>query len=318
VRNDLYAHGASCRESGLIISSGGEKVKSLCRQPWPIEDNTEFGNEQIGPDIGPMLAKGLLTGYAKGARMGSLSGGTPMTDGLRVTRKSLLDGARQVEGVAVVIDVYRAFTSAALMVYLGASKLILLADPEQVLRLKREEGCLAVGEVDGKKVPGFDAGNSPHRILAAGRDLFAGRTVAQRTTAGVAGAVAAARTADAVILGSYLTAAATARYLQALSPCPATVTLVAMGSGGQEASPEDETCADYLEHLLTGRPYDHAAALREVVAHEATQKFLRGNRAHYPPPDPIYCLQRDLFDFVLVAVQEGGRLVARRVDVPRD
>ncbi len=239
-----------------------------------------------------------------------------MTAGLRVTRKSLLDGARQAEGVAVVIDVYRAFTSAAFMAYLGASRLILLAGAGDVLRLKQEEGCLAVGEVDGKMVPGFDAGNSPHRILAAGRDLFAGRTVAQRTTAGVTGAVAAAQTADAVILGSYLTAAATARYLQSLSPRPATVTLVAMGSVGQEASPEDEACSDYLEHLLTGRPYDHVAALREVVAHEATQRFLRGDQAHYPPPDPIYCLQLDLFDFALVAAQEGGRLVARRVDVP--
>ncbi len=234
-----------------------------------------------------------------------------------VTRNALLSGARRAEGVAVVIDVYRAFTSAALMAYLGAEKLILVAEAEEVLRLKREEGCLAVGEVDGRPVAGFDAGNSPYRILAAGRDLFAGRTVAQRTTAGVAGAVAAARTADAVVLGSYLTAAATAHYLQMLSPRPEVVTLVPMGSGGQGASPEDEACADYLEHLLTGRPYDHAAALHNVVAHEATQKFLRGDQAHYPAQDPIFCLQRDLFDFVLVAVQEGGRLVARRVDVPQ-
>lgn len=240
-----------------------------------------------------------------------------MTGKLRVMRKSLLDGARQAEGVAVVIDVYRAFTSAALMAYLGASRLILLADVEDVLRLKQEEGYLAAGEVDGETVPGFDEGNSPHRILAAGRDLFAGRTVVQRTTAGVAGAVAAARTAEVVILGSYLMAAAIARYVEILSPRPELVTLVAMGDAGQQTSPEDEACADYLEHLLTGRPYDHAAALRKVVAHEATRKFLRGDRAHYPAPDPIYCLQRDLFDFVLVAVHEGGRLVARQVHVPR-
>lgn len=239
-----------------------------------------------------------------------------MISNLHVTRQSLLSGARRARGIAVVIDVYRAFTSAALMAYLGAETLVLLAEPGDVLRLKREEDCLAVGEVDGRKVEGFDLGNSPHHILAAGRELFAGRTVAQRTSAGVTGAVAAARGAKAVILGSYATAAATARYLRGLSPRPEAVTLVAMGSGGEEPSPEDEACADYLEHLLTGRPYDHARALYEVVSHEATQKFLRGDQAHYPPPDPIYCLQRDLFDFVLVAVQQEGRLVARRVDVP--
>ena len=233
---------------------------------------------------------------------------------MHILRKSLLAGAHQAEGVAVVIDVYRAFTSATLMTHLGAEKIILLAEPEAVLKLKREKGYLAVGEVDGKKVPGFELGNSPSRILAAGRDFFAGRTVAQRTSAGVTGAVAAARRSDVVILGSYVTAAAIARYIGGLSPPPEVVSLVAMGADGQEVTPDDEACADYLEHLLTDRPYDHTAALRRVVEHECTQKFLRGDQPHFPPTDPLYCLQRDVFDFVLVAAQEDGQLVARRID----
>jgi 2-phosphosulfolactate phosphatase len=234
----------------------------------------------------------------------------------RILRKSLLAGAREAEGVAVVIDVLRAFTSAALMMHLGVEKIILLARPEAVLELKAEKGYLAVGEVDGRMVPGFDVGNSPSRILAAGRSFFSGRTVAQRTSAGVTGAVAAARRSDVVILGSFVTAAAVARYIQRLSPPPAAVSLVAMGAGGKEVTPDDEACADYIEHLLTGRPYDHAAALRRIVEHECTQKFLRGDRAHFPPADPIYCLQRDLFDFVVVATPEKEQLVTRRILVP--
>jgi len=233
----------------------------------------------------------------------------------RIRRKSLLAGAREAEGVAIVIDVLRAFTCAAYMVHLGAREIVLLAEPEEVLALKRAEGALAVGEVGGQMVPGFDLGNSPASILAAGRDLFAGRTVAQRTSAGVTGAVAAARRSDLVILGSYVTASAIARYIEGRRPRPEVVTLVAMGLAGTEPSPDDEACADYLEHLLAGRPYDHVAALQRVVEDECTQKFLRGDRPHYPPADPVYCLQRDLFDFVLVARQEGARLVARRVDV---
>jgi 2-phosphosulfolactate phosphatase len=233
----------------------------------------------------------------------------------RVLRKNLLVGARQAEGIAVVIDVFRAFTSAALMMHLGVKKIILLAEPEAVLKLKREEGYLAVGEVGGKKVPGFDVGNSPSRILATGRRFFAGRAVAQRTSAGVTGAVAAARRSEALILGSFVTAGAIARYVQRLSSPPGVVSLVAMGNRGLEVTPDDEACADYLEHLLTGRPYDHVAALRRVVEHECTQKFLRGDRDCYPPADPLFCLQRNLFDFVIVAAQENGRLVARRIDV---
>jgi 2-phosphosulfolactate phosphatase len=236
---------------------------------------------------------------------------------LRVLRLSLLAGAREARGVAVVIDVLRAFTCAALMAHLGAEQIILLADPEDILRLKRESGCLAVGEAGGRRVPGFDLGNSPSEILAAGRELFAGRTVAQRTSAGVTGAVAASEHADQVILGSFVTAGAIARYIRALAPPPQAISLVAMGLAGQEASPDDEVCADYIEHLLTSRPYDHLAALQRVIGHECTQKFLRGDQAHFPPADPLYALQRDLFDFVLVATVENGQLIARRVDVPQ-
>jgi 2-phosphosulfolactate phosphatase len=206
----------------------------------------------------------------------------------------------------------RAFTCAAVMFHLGVEELVLLAEPEEVLALKREQGVLAVGEVSGRKVAGFDLGNSPSRILAAGREFFAGRKVAQRTSAGVTGAVAAAGRSEVVILGSYVTAAAIARYIQTLAPPPAVVSLVAMGAGGRDVTPDDEACADYVEHLLTGQPYDHVAALRRVVEHECTQKFLRGDQEHFPAADPLYCLQRDVFDFVILATLESGRLVARK------
>ena len=235
---------------------------------------------------------------------------------LRVLRKRLLSGAAAAEGVTVVIDVLRAFTSAAFMVHLGAEKIVLLAEPEEVLRFKAKTGALAVGEVGGRMVSGFDLGNSPARILGAGEDLFAGRTVAMRTSAGITGAVAAARCAEQIILGSYVTAHATARYLQGLSPPPDTVSLIAMGNAGRESTPDDEGCASYLEHLLTGAPYNHTTTLQQIVEHECVHKFLRGDQAHFPPADPVYCLQRDLFDFCLVAQWEEGFLVARRIDVP--
>lgn len=240
-----------------------------------------------------------------------------MSPGLRVLRKRLLSGAREAGGVAVVIDVLRAFSSAACMMHHGADRIVLMAEPEELLRFKSETGALAVGEIGGKMVDGFDLGNSPSRILAAGRRLFSGRTVAQRTSAGVTGALAAVRAADQVILSSYLTASATARYLLGLSPQPDAVSLIAMGNAGREMTPDDEGCASYLEHLLTGAPYSHLSALQEIIEHECAQKFLRGDRDHFPPADPVYCLQRDLFDFVLAAQMEEGLLVARRIDVPK-
>jgi 2-phosphosulfolactate phosphatase len=115
-----------------------------------------------------------------------------MSHPLRVVRKSLLAGAQEAEGLAVIIDVLRAFTCAAFMMHLGAERVVLLAGPEAALDLKPEQGYLAVGEVEGKMVPGFDLDNSHSQSLTAGRALFAGRTVAQRTSAGVTGALATA------------------------------------------------------------------------------------------------------------------------------
>jgi 2-phosphosulfolactate phosphatase len=238
-----------------------------------------------------------------------------MVYSMNILRKRLLAGARQAEGVAVVIDVFRAFTSAAVMFYLGVEKILLQADPREALELKRTTGYLAAGEVDGKDIPGFDLGNSPSRMLTLDRAFFEGKTVIQRTSAGVLGAIAACQRADQVILASYVIAKATASYIRRLSPQPETISLVAMGNAGSRSTPDDEGCADYLEHLLTGKAYDHLAALQAIMADECAQAFLRGDRAYLPPADAVYCLQRDLFDFALVVGWENGRPVTRRENV---
>jgi len=187
----------------------------------------------------------------------------------------------------VVIDVLRAFTSAAFMVYLGVEKIILFADPDEVLEISHKEGTIAVGEVGGKKVKGFDLGNSPTQILSAGREYLLGRTVALRSTAGVQGALAASQNSDMVILGSYVTAKAISSFLEQ-SPQPARVSLAAMGDGDKVSTPDDEACADYIEHLLLGKSYNPIQALQEIFNHEFTQIYLSGDEEHFPITDVVY------------------------------
>jgi 2-phosphosulfolactate phosphatase len=230
---------------------------------------------------------------------------------LNVLRTSLAKGAAGARGTAVVIDVFRAFTCAPLFLHLGVSRLVLEADPGQATALRRAHAdWILAGEVNEVPIEGGDLSNSPSEILRKGRAFFQGRTLVHRTTAGVTGATAALGSADEVLLGSFVTARATARYIAERDP--GTVTLVAMGSRAAEPSPEDEACADYLEHLLTGRAYDHLSALKEILFDPAAGKFLRGGRAHLPPEDPVLCLQRDLFDVVLGAEMDNGRVIVRR------
>jgi 2-phosphosulfolactate phosphatase len=232
---------------------------------------------------------------------------------MEVLRTRLARGAAEARGTAVIIDVFRAFTCAPLFVHLGVSRLILEADPAEATALRRANpDWLLAGEVNEVPIEGGDLSNSPSEILRRGGDFFRGRTLVHRTTAGVTGATAALGQADEVLLGGFLTAGATARCI--LERNPAAVTLVAMGSRASEPSPEDEACAAYLEHLLTGRTYDHLASVREILFHPAARKFLRGDKPYLPPEDPVLCLQRDLLDMALGIELEDGRVVVRRRD----
>lgn len=228
---------------------------------------------------------------------------------MRIRRLSLGSGAAAAEGVAVVIDVFRAFTCEPLLFHYGVREIILEGDIAVCLAI--EGDFIRIGEQNELPIEGFDLVNSPSLIMERGREFFRGRRIIHRTTSGVTGALAASRQADEVLLASYVNARATANYLTSIKP--PTVSIVAMGIRSQTPAPEDERCGDYLEHLLAGRPYDHADALREIIADETAQKFLRGDKPYLPREDPAICLQRDLFDIVLGLDMRGGY----RVSVPR-
>jgi 2-phosphosulfolactate phosphatase len=232
-----------------------------------------------------------------------------------VHRRSLLSGAAGARGVAVIIDVLRAFSCAALMFRYGITDLVLVRTPDEALVYRdRHPGSLAAGEVKGEKVKGFDLGNSPRDIVEKGHEFFRGRTVALRSSAGTQGALEASATADRIVLGSYMTAAATARYIQAAGSPGAAATIVAMGFEGVERSVEDERCGDYLEHLLTGSPYDHMAALWECMNEPSIAKSLNGDHSYRSREDIILALQRDIFDFALVGGLANGQVRVTRVD----
>jgi 2-phosphosulfolactate phosphatase len=73
---------------------------------------------------------------------------------------SLLDGAAQATGAVAIIDVFRAFTTAAVVLANGASKITMVRSVEEALAL-RDSGFAQVcmGEVGGRAPAGSDFGN---------------------------------------------------------------------------------------------------------------------------------------------------------------
>ncbi len=226
---------------------------------------------------------------------------------LNIRVDSLIEGAERAVGTVVIIDVFRAFTTAAVAFANGAAKIIMVRDVEEALALRAAGvGHLCMGEVGGRAPPGFDFGNSPFELSQA--DLE-GRTVLQRTSAGTQGIVAAKR-ATRLYAGSLVTATATARAV--LRQSPEEVTLVAMGLDGTRRSDEDELCAIHLRNLLQGRPGNPSGTRDVILAGPQIPAFHDPAKPHLHPADLDIALDIDRYDFSVRIGFEDGRLVARK------
>ena len=93
---------------------------------------------------------------------------------MQIETLDLIEGAKQARGLAVIIDVFRAFSTACYVVRNGAEEIIPVGDVELAYQLKEENpGCVLMGERKGQKLPGFDYGNSPTEIETVG---FSGKS----------------------------------------------------------------------------------------------------------------------------------------------
>ncbi len=226
---------------------------------------------------------------------------------MQVELGSLIRGAQEARGVVIIIDVFRAFTTAAIAFDRGARSITLVAEAEDALELYRRGGHdILMGEVDGRRPDGFDLGNSPYE--ASSYD-FSGKTVIQSTRAGTVG-VAAAAAADTIYLGSFVVAQATVDAVRAENP--GLVTVVAMGDQGRVRSDEDEHCALFLRNLLEGRSPDAPSAAKLIMEGGATVKFFDPSQPQYHPKDVELALEVNRYPFAMKVSRENGLLVARK------
>lgn len=222
---------------------------------------------------------------------------------MRIVRERLIEGAARAEGVVVVVDVIRAFTTAAFALAAGPRELRLLSTVEAALAAKAlEPGAFLMGEEGGAPPAGFDHGNSPALLpVRALRDLV----VLQRTGSGTRCAVAATK-ASHLYAVSLVVAQATARTVASLSPRLVTI----VESGGADEG--DDAVADHVEGLLRGEPPPVAETLRRVRECRAAREIAERGRAHSPPQDIACCTSLDTFDFAIRVERREDVVVARR------
>jgi 2-phosphosulfolactate phosphatase len=92
------------------------------------------------------------------------------------------DGPLPAGTTAVIVDVLRATSTLTAALAHGAAGVLAASSPEEAFALKRRHpAALVCGERDGRKVPGFDLGNSPYEY---GAEIVAGRMLIFASTNG--------------------------------------------------------------------------------------------------------------------------------------
>lgn len=124
----------------------------------------------------------------------------------------LLPGLTSTEelggGTVVVVDVLRATTTIIHALAAGATKVVPLLEVDHALEMKGKlPGVVLGGERGGKKISGFDLGNSPAEYTRAS---VGGKTLVFTTTNGTR-ALQLCRHASSVLLGSFVNFSAICR-----------------------------------------------------------------------------------------------------------
>ena len=208
----------------------------------------------------------------------------------------------------VVVDVLRAFTTAAWVFDGGARLLALAATDDDALAVKASLGSDALAIKDFPQTEGFDLGNSPGHLRSV--DLR-GRPVVQRTNNGTVG-VHAARRAPLVLCGALVNATATARVLREAAPEEVLYVIT-----GREGRAEEDLAGADLIHALA---VDGVAppGISERVRESANAHRLRGRlEAGYPgyhADDVDLSAAIDVFDFAMVAAERDGLICVDTVN----
>ncbi|MFZ2456378.1 MAG: 2-phosphosulfolactate phosphatase [Candidatus Altiarchaeia archaeon] len=215
----------------------------------------------------------------------------------------LLSGARSAKGLAVIIDVFRAATTAAYIMGNGADEIILAGSfPEAFSYKKSDPDCVLVGERHGLSVPGFDYGNSPYKASLAD---FTGKTVVMKTSSGTEG-ILAAKDAEEVLFACFVNASATVRRIK--KDNPRIVSFVGMGWEGKKRTEEDELCAEYLNMLLSGGVPVFDGIKERLRRAESSQRFF-SDKPEWSEKDFYYALDLDRFDYALKALEKGDKRI---------
>ena len=211
----------------------------------------------------------------------------------------MIEGAKQDTGIAIIIDVFRAFTVEAYLMNNGAEKIIPVGDVKIAYDYKEKNPvAILIGERHGKILPGFDYGNSPSQIE---NTFFNNKVLVHTTSAGTQG-IANAKNANEILTGSLVNAKAIAEYIKKNNYQD--VSLVCMGLEAVSQTEEDNLCAYYIKSLLEDKDIDITNEIQKLKVTSGAKFFDKDQQEVFPEKDFYLSTEINKFNFVLKLVED--------------
>ncbi|GIK83544.1 MAG: hypothetical protein BroJett025_01660 [Patescibacteria group bacterium] len=213
---------------------------------------------------------------------------------MKLHTANLTDNLSKITGLAVVIDVLRAFTTSCFILNNGATCIYPVSDLDLALKLKeKNKDWVLVGERNGLKILGSDYGNSPTELEKVNLE---NKTVVLTTSAGTQ-AVDKLVSTDKIITGSFVNALAIARYIKRNNF--AEVTFIC--TDNRWTDNEDYKLAEYISDLVLGKNPNFERVKQHIIQHKCSDGFLRNPFTETSKTDFDLAFDVDRFDFVIEA-----------------
>jgi len=206
-----------------------------------------------------------------------------------------ISGIKKATGTIVIIDVFRASSTILACLYTGVKQIIPIETVEEARFLKHKHPTwILIGERNGKKIIGFDYGNSPAKINSL---QLIDKTVILSTSSGTKGIVNV-KNAKECLIASFPNISTILTYLKMKRP--RYISLIPMGLNAHKPAIEDTKCAEFICKSLENQSVNYDDFIQPIFQSQGIQRLRRlGQRK-----DIMYCLQRDIFPILPIYEQD--------------
>lgn len=206
-----------------------------------------------------------------------------------------LDNCENANGLIIVIDVLRAFSTAAYAFSLGSERIFLVNTIEEAFALRKKiPKAKLMGENKGLPIDGFDYSNSPTELV---QQNIVSQQIILRTSRGTQGVIRSI-SADICLASSFCCASATAEFIKQQSYFKK-ATFVITAQSPTNNGDEDVACANYIETLVRNESPNIEFYIQRVKESISAQKYYDPNKSAFPLSDLNYCLAINKFNFYM-------------------